>query len=88
MTRYVIHNHFAHDKAGNSLGEQARTMHKRYLAARSLRILFENVAHRGGEDAAQVLKNREQANKYRAEEINLLEQYNAIVQSAILEGDQ
>lgn len=70
MKRVVIHNHFARDDAA------LHDLHQRYLKARANRLLFENAAHRGGEDPNQVLKSREQANKYRVEEMELLNQYN------------
>ena len=70
MRRVVIHNHFARDAS------ELHDLHQRYLKARSNRLLFENAAHRGGEDPNQILKSREQANKYRVEELRLLEEYN------------
>jgi hypothetical protein len=72
--RYVVHNHFpTRDTSSNEL----KALHQRYLTARSNRILFENSAHRGGEDPNQILAIREKANKYRAEELRLLKEYNA-----------
>jgi hypothetical protein len=70
--RYVLHNHFP-----TRDNDELKALHQRYLTARSNRILFENSAHRGGEDPNQVLAIREKANKYRAEEQRLLKEYNA-----------
>lgn len=79
----------ARDKEGISRGEQARRLRTEYLWVRSKRILFENAAHRGDvDDPTIILKNREKANTYREQEDRLKKQYDEIVQTSMLKGDQ